>query len=106
MRSDLAASTLLSVLFWSMLALSPFAAPAIMMAWDNGAAHTAELIRHHREAISPVWSMPAEAWEEIESRACYQMPGDPATSEEDTSMCHAEPDASMMRPAGMRPKRI
>ena len=106
MRSDLTAATLLSILLWSMLSLSLFAAPANMAGrGSEDAAHTAELIRQHRERISPP-SMPAAEEEYFETLICSQLPDDPAMSDEVVLICDAEPDTPVFRPAGARPKFI
>ena len=65
---------------------------------NDAAWHTAELIRLHREAIFPLSSVPAEE-QEIEFRACEQMPDEPAMNEEEMAMCDAGTDTTMIRPA-------
>ncbi len=113
MRSDRAAGRLFSVFLWSMLLLSLFAAPALMAARGADAepdAHTADLIRLHQEATSPM--APATAPEQqaqVYSRAC-QEPGKAAVrgqeQEEAAGRDVGPEDEPMIRPAGTRAKRI
>ena len=66
MRSSSAVSKLLPAVFWSMFLLFVFAAPMLLAARDGGGDmdvhamdwHTEELIRQHKEAVSPFFSVP------------------------------------------------
>ena len=64
MRSSCTASTMVPTVLWSLLLFFLFAAPMLMAARDGGGdmhdadGRTAELIRQHREAVSPFCSVP------------------------------------------------
>ena len=110
MRSDLAGSTLISALLWSMLLLSLFAAPALMAARDGGIdevdGHTADLIRQHQEAMSPFSSAPEMPEQQLQSNACGR-PDNQAMSRGETSLRDTAPvDEPMIRPVGNRAGRI
>lgn len=111
MKSDLAAGTLLSAFLWSMLLLSLFAAPALMAARSADPepapdSHTADLIRQHQEATSPLSSVPTiEAQAQVHSNSC-QEPADSAMREETDGRDFAPEDEPMIRPVGTRAKRI
>jgi hypothetical protein len=106
MRADLTAATLLSILLWSLLSLSLFAAPANMAErGSEDAARTADLIRQHRERMYPP-SMPAAEEEYFETLICSQLPDEPAMSDDGVLICDAGPDTPMFQPAGARPKLI
>lgn len=112
MRSDLAAGTLLSAVLWSMLLLSLFAAPALMAARSTDVEpdrHTADLIRQHQEATSPMAPAPSpDQRAQAHSSAC-QEPDQAAAGgqEEETTVREMIPeDEPMIRPVGTRAKRI
>lgn len=102
MRSDLATGTGLAVLYFSLSSL--LAAPGITAADGDAVGHTAELIRLHQEATSPLLTIPAEA-QDPGSLTC-ERPDDPATNEQATSIPDAGNDAPTTRPTGKRSKRI
>ncbi len=115
MRASPIASTLLPGLFWSMLLLSLFAAPVLMAARDGGGdtgvhdtdGHTAELIRQHREAVSPFFSVPDTQGRPTDSLAGRQLRNGPAMTEEWSFLREARPEIEpMIRPVGNRAKRI
>lgn len=111
MKTNLAAGTFLSVLFWSLLSVSLFAAP--LMVAERGGDPSAQvrddvqdLIRMHQQATSALPQLPAKA---AQSGGC-EAPADTTASEEaDATMSEAgaaEPDAPMIRPVGKRAERI
>jgi hypothetical protein len=107
MKSDFAASTLMSALLWSMLLLSLFAAPALMAARGGDTeidGHTADLIRQHQEAVSPFPKAP-EAERQIQAGACGQT-DDLVTGGAESARGAGPDDAPMIRPVGHRAKRI
>lgn len=110
MRSGLAASMLLSVLLWSTLLVSLFAAPDLMAVRGTAgdfAGHTAELIRRHQEATSTLSLSPGGEGPQAASPACEQLEHEPALDKEETSVRDVEPeDEPMIRPVGSTPKRI
>lgn len=119
MRSSPTASTLLAALFWSMLLLSLFAAPVLMAARDRGGdtevhdkdGHTAELIRQHRDAVSPFFSVPETQGRPTDSLGGQQLRNGPALTQEVTEVWsfvrEARPEIEpMIRPVGIRAKRI
>lgn len=112
MKTNLAAGTFLSVLFWSLLSVSLFAAPMI------GAGRTADpaaqvqdelqdLIRMHEQATSPLPTLPAQA---AEAGAACEQPADRAASDEPGATMSEtgtlDPDAPIIRPVGKRAERI
>lgn len=115
MRASPTASTLLPALFWSMFFLSVFAAPALMAARDGGGdteahdpdGHTAELIRQHREVVSPFFSVPETQGRPADSLAGRLLRNGPAMTEEWSFVREAQPEIEpMIRPVGNRAKRI
>lgn len=104
MRSSLTASTLLPAVFWSMFLLFVFATPMLMAARDGGGdtevqatdGRTAELIRQHREAVSP-------------HALGGNLRNGPAITEEtieDWSFVRESQTEPVIRPVGNRAKRI
>ena len=119
MRASPTASTLLPTLFWSMSLLSLFAAPVLMAARDGGGdtevhgtdGHTAELIRRHREVVSPFFSVPETQPRPTDSLGGRQLRNGPAMTEEITEewsfVREARPEIeAIIRPVGNRAKRI
>lgn len=118
MRSSSTGSTLFPALFWSLLLLSLFAAPVLMAARDGGGdtevhdtdERTAELIRQHREAVSPFFSVP-ETQERPTHLAGKPLRNGPAIIEERTEewsfVREARPEIEpMIRPMENRARRI
>lgn len=111
MKTNLAAGTFLSVLFWSLLSVSLFAAPMIgsgrvVDPSVKGLEELQDLIRMHEQATSPLPQLPAQA---AESGACDE-PADRAASEESRPAMSEtgarDPDAPIIRPVGKRAERI
>jgi hypothetical protein len=111
MKTNLAAGTFLSVLFWALLSVSLFAAPVIGSGRIADPAAQAQdelrdLIRLHEQATSPLPQLPART---AESAAC-DGPADRAASEESRPAMSetgaGDPDAPIIRPVGKRAERI
>lgn len=112
MRSSSTASKLLPAVFWSMFLLFVFAAPMLMAARDGGGDtvvdaadwHTEDLIRQHREAVSPFFSVPE--MQTPPTRADKQLRNGEMT-EEWSFVGESRPQSEpMIRPQGNRAKRI
>jgi hypothetical protein len=112
MKSSLAAGTILTLLFWSLLSVSLFAAPTIVsnrateVRSTEVAAEVQDLIRQHQEATSPMRALPPQAGGE-----CLALPGEDSVAgqgpaEEGAAFQEASPDAPIIRPVGQRPRRI
>lgn len=111
MKTNLAAGTFLSVLFWSLLSVSLFAAPMI------GSGRTADpsaqvqdelqdLIRMHEQATSPLPQLPSRT---AESDACDEPADRTASDGAGATMSETgarDPDAPIIRPVGKRAERI
>lgn len=107
MKTNLAAGTVLSLLFWSLLSVSLFAAPLILSTRDSSpTAEVEDLIRQHQEATSPLLSLPGHS---SAAEAC-ELPGQAAVGRDAETMVkdagEGAPDAPMIRPVGKRATRI
>src|SRR5690349_4310188 len=101
MKFNLAAGTLLSVVFWSLLSVSLFAAPLMTRHAVDPGAEVQDLIRQHVDAISP---MPAAPEQETAASTCETPPGEAV--EQGAVVNEAGPDAPIIRPVGRRAERI
>jgi hypothetical protein len=109
MKSNLAAGTIFSLLFWSLLSVSLFAAP--MMSSNRAADPASEiqdLIRQHHEATSPMQALPPA---QAGADECLAAPGeetvvDRGDADAGPTLNEASPDAPIIRPVGKRPDRI
>ncbi len=101
MKFNLAAGTFLSVLFWSLLSVSLFAAPMMTRHAVDPGVEVQDLIRQHLDAISP---MPAAPGDEAAASACEPAPIESA--EQGAVVNEAGPDAPIIRPVGKRADRI
>ena len=125
MKSSQTASTLSPSLFWLMLLLSLFAVTVLTAARDGMAArdggdtdthdtyahdtdaHNAELIRQHREAMSPFFSVPKTPHSPRGNQLRNGRALTGERTEEWSFVREARPEIEqMIRPAGNRAKRI